>query len=320
MSDSHNRSHEIISEIKRIAIKLGKIPTQSEFKVNSKIPYSALELAFGTYSIAINASGLKPEKSKKNKKAASAIYDNFITRKVEDLTARAFEPKFPIFGPYPKIVAIGDIHAPWLCEITMMLIYEFIERVKPEFIVVMGDEYDFFAQSKFPKQILISPEDEVKTARAQLEKVFQSLKRVAPKTKIYNLLGNHNLRPVKRLIESAPELMPFFDFDSYFKFPESEFVNDPREPLIIGGIAFHHGFMKQYSHMVKFQKPTVCAHTHNGGLLYQKVQGKWLWELNAGYAGNPSKPCFNYTPVREPNWTRGVGYISEWGPHWLPFE
>lgn len=310
--------HALVQKLKELAVSLGRTPTRDELRKEIKNG-SNLITEFGGFSSLVQASGLE-QFSKGSKKRVNEAYNSFISRKVEELETRVFEPRFPIFGPYPRIVAIGDIHAPWMCETTMMLIYQFIEMVKPEYIVVMGDFYDFFSQSKFPKQIMITPQDEVNTARSMLEKVFQSLKRVAPQAKIYNILGNHDLRPSKRLIESAPELIPFFDFDSFFKFPESELFKSARDPLVISGIAFHHGFMKQYSHMVKFGMPTVCGHTHNGGLHYEKVHGKWLWELNAGFVGDPSKPCFNYTAVKELNWTRGVGYISEWGPHFIPFE
>jgi predicted MPP superfamily phosphohydrolase len=309
MSDN---KHGLLCKLKDMATQLGRTPQRDEFAATYGFQYKS---TFGGWAQFVQASGLDPARYKPKEKI-----DSILLKKVDDLTKKAFTPNFPIFGPYPKIVTIGDLHQPWTCPDSLSLIYALIEKIKPEYIVTLGDEYDFFAQSSFPKHIQISPEEEVSTAQKNLIQMFETLHKIAPKAKKYAIKGNHSIRPIKRLIQSAPELLPFFDLDQYFKFPHCETILDPREPLIISGIAFHHGFMGHGQHMRKFGMPTVTGHLHKGQVTVDKIHGKWLFEMDSGYVGRPETVAFNYTPVREGRWSRGMGLITEFGPQFIPFE
>jgi predicted phosphodiesterase len=296
-------------EILELAIDLanetGVVPKRDDFcKLVSK---HVINKIFGSFAEMIIAAGL----GKTTKDPAIFTMDRIRS------TGNIIEPRL---YNYPKILCIGDIHSPFQCDKSLQFIVELAAKIKPEYIVILGDEYDFFSMSKFPKQIIITPQEEVDKARKVLTKFCSDLHISAPKAKKYMLRGNHSIRPIKRLIEAAPELLPFFEFDKFFKFDNFETVLDTREVLEISGIAFTHGFMNHGAHMKKLMKPVVHGHTHRGGIIFEKFMGKWLWELDAGYLGDPSTVAFNYTPIKEARWTRGVGLITEYGPHFIPFE
>jgi len=316
---SKENLHTAISELKELRDQLGRLPTRREFVAVYGWKFENLA---GSWLQFVQMAGMDAKDIKQKQQKSNDFYIDLISKSVDEVkeTSKIFTPQFPLLGPYPRIIAIGDLHAPWICQDSLKKIYEIVEKVQPQFIVTMGDEYDFFSQSKFPKTIVITPNEEVTSAQKMLQEMFCELHKRAPKAKIYAIKGNHSIRPIKRLIEAAPELMPFFDFERFFDFPYCETIRDSREKLIISGITFHHGFMGHGQHMLKFETPTVVGHLHNGGVIMKKVNNKWLWELNAGYVGKPEEVCFNYTPVREQKWTRGVGYISEFGPHFIPFE
>lgn len=307
-----SKEHEVLVKLKDLASQLGRMPTRDEYAASYGFDYRS---AFGSYSVALRAAGADGrEMAKKHKEV------NPLLRSILDVKPIRLNSKYPILGKYPKIVCIGDIHAPWACKDSLDLIYKIIKEVQPDYVVTMGDEFDFFSMSRFPKQILFTPKEEVDAAEKQLKEIFEKIHASCPTAKKYAIRGNHSIRPIKTLIEAAPQLVPFFDLDRYFKFPHCETILDTREILEISGIAFIHGYMNHGSHMKKIGKPVVHGHLHRGQLTVTKHDGKWLFELDAGYVGNPSAVCFNYTSIKETRWTRGVGLITEFGPHFIPFE
>jgi len=65
-----------------------------------------------------------------------------------------------------KIFIIGDMHAPWTDIDCLHKIYSLISSTGPyDLIVQIGDLYDCFAQSKFPKSPHLTAHDELEEAR-----------------------------------------------------------------------------------------------------------------------------------------------------------
>lgn len=50
---------------------------------------------------------------------------------------------------------------------------------------------------------------------------------------------------------------------------------------------------------------------------FKRIGGKTLYELNAGYLGDPESKALSYTPTKITNWTLGWGYIDEDGPRFV---
>jgi hypothetical protein len=62
-----------------------------------------------------------------------------------------------------------------------------------------------------------------------------------------------------------------------------------------------------------------CAvgHSHVGGVAYRSIQGKVLFELNAGLLGDPEAKGLSYTPQKLTRWTLGWGFIDQLGPRFI---
>src|SRR5258708_209278 len=121
-----------------------------------------------------------------------------------------------------RLVAIGDAHAPYIDQKCLKWVYERVRAIKPNVIVQVGDGYDAASWSSFPREITTTPREELTHARAQLEEMWSTLRRLAPKARCIFLEGNHEGRVRKRLLEKAPELVPFADLTSWTKFPGVE--------------------------------------------------------------------------------------------------
>lgn len=225
-----------------------------------------------------------------------------------------------------RVYIAGDLHAPWTSTACLDFFFRDIERDLIEdkilkrkvqiAIVQIGDAYDFFSFSRFPgTRNLIKADDEIVRARVLVEEFWKRCKKVAPKAELYQLMGNHDIRPLKYCLENAPFLETFissglkelFKFDGITTVPENE-------ELMIDGNVYIHGHTNSGRHFEEYLSNVILGHTHNGCVhtkrFFRQLNEKFLFELNAGYMGMPEEKCFSYKR-RTFKWTRGYGKVSE---------
>lgn len=218
-----------------------------------------------------------------------------------------------------KVLAVGDLHFPWVNKRTLNAIYRAIEREQPDIVIQMGDLYDMFSSTRFAKTMrLYTPLKEVELAREMADEFWAEVKKRAPKAKRKQIKGNHDDRPYKRLIEKAPELEPFFSVREYFEFEGVETIHDSSAELEIDGILYIHGHYSGLGkHMQYFLKRVVCAHSHVGGSVFANLHSSTIWELNVGYAADKYAVPLRYSPSRTVRWTQGYGIIDDHGPRFI---
>jgi len=167
----------------------------------------------------------------------------------------------------------------------------------------------------------MTAEQEVLEGRFCAEEMWRMLKRHAPKAICYQLLGNHCVRPLKKMRDVFPEAMSIFEIKPLWKFDGVTTIYDPREELVIEDIVFIHGYRTQLgSHASFMGKSMVGGHSHRGGVVLLPRFGveNPIFELNAGYLAGPEDyEALKYTPQKWNNWTRGVGYIDDLGPRFI---
>jgi len=218
-----------------------------------------------------------------------------------------------------RIGVLGDIHAPWVHWRTMRRAVDTLRFLKPEVIVQVGDARDLYSFAKFPRSHnVITPLEELKQGTRALEEIFDMLRRACPRARIVMLLGNHDVRPHKRIIETAPEMESIVGLHEYFRFEGVETVFE--DEWFYGGICFMHGWRSKLGdHAMHNGISTVCGHSHRGGVHYFRRGKKTLWELNAGHLANPLTPNMSYAKQRTfATWTHGLGWIDDFGPRFIP--
>lgn len=216
------------------------------------------------------------------------------------------------------VVAIGDTHFPFANLNTIARIIKLLRDLKPDVVVQMGDLYDWYAASKYPRsQDVMKPGEEIERGRMRAEVMWRTVRDNAPKATCYQLMGNHDDRPLKRIRELTPALESLMmkSVGDLMAFPGVTTVGG-REELIIDGVAYEHGALQVGQHALENQRPTVVGHSHVGGVWHR---GK-LWELNAGWCGDIGAPCFNYvrTKIVAQKTTQGFGAVDEYGPRFIP--
>jgi len=325
MPDSASLKHRLVAEVKKLASELGKVPTREEFRSHSSIGERAYLKHFGGYSILLQAAGLK--KSLDNFNPNDAFRVEVVSREIpkHDLEVRQYD-----LNSSQKILILGDTHFPWVSVEGLSAVYQFIDNHKDISVVIqMGDLYDMFSWAKFPRShLLYNPEQEIQVGRKMAEEMWATIQSMLPNARCVQILGNHDIRPIKKCLEFAPELEPFIQFKHFFQFRNVELVEDAREPFKLGDISFMHGHLSGLgAHARKYLRSVVCGHTHRGGCVtipmgengaVGKDAPRTLFELNAGFLGDPTSRPMSYTPTKINEWTIGFGYIDEWGPRFIP--
>lgn len=213
-----------------------------------------------------------------------------------------------------KIIAVPDTHFPFHCKSSLKAILKAIKEEQPNVVVQLGDLYDFFSFSRFPKQPdVIKPHEEIEHAYSDALEFWTNVKREVPRATLYQLLGNHCVRPHKLALERCPDLYPLIirSWKDLFQFKGVHTILNPRDDLELDGIVFEHGFYTQPGkHLRNNMKSTVIGHTHRPWIHYEKIRKALLFELNCGHAADVTHSALSYTPKKFNPWVKGYGLIE----------
>lgn len=219
-----------------------------------------------------------------------------------------------------RFVVLGDTHFPFHSKWALDAAFEIIKREKPDYVIQVGDLYDLYSLSKFPRNVnVMTPKDEITLARGTAEEMWEYIQRISPKSQCIQLLGNHCERLQKRITEKLPEILGIVLYRQLFQFENVKTYLDTRDEVVIEKIAFMHGYRTKLGDHCKYNMMnTVCGHTHRGGVFFTQVNNRQIWELNAGYLADPLEAAMSYTRQKWVQWTLGVGIIDDYGPRFVP--
>jgi predicted MPP superfamily phosphohydrolase len=223
-----------------------------------------------------------------------------------------------------KVIAIGDFHAPFHHRAALSWVLATIEEEQPEVVVQMGDLYDLYGFSKYPRSHnIMTPNAEMDEARAHAEFLWSEVRRLSRGVSCYQLMGNHDDRAMKRIIERSPEHERFvYDgVKEFYSFEGVTTVDDSSEELEIDGVLYHHGHRSQIGqHAAWNRQCTVNGHLHRGGVVYSQEKAGTIWELNAGWLGDREAPVFSYHSQKKRHGTTlGLGLVDSNGPRFMPY-
>ena len=222
-------------------------------------------------------------------------------------------------------ILFGDTHFPYVHQEALKWAIGLVKKKQPKIVIQVGDLYDFYWASRYTKRwFQFSPEEEVRYGRVESEKMWREIQKIAPKAKCYQLLGNHDIRPILRALDRAPELLPFMNVETLFSFDGVKTILDHKQELhlkVCGWEAvFQHGhYSKLGDHMKYNEESTAVGHSHSGGTFFLKRKDRILWELNAGFLADTNAGPMNYRKQNKCKKTLGIGEIDTYGPRFIPY-
>lgn len=322
------QKHFLCTKLKEMTLELGRVPTKGEF--TAKYPRVDLNHLFYSFDGFLIAAGLQSfsevkEKQSKEKKSKKFTYPEIDDpEKIRTIILELNRRREIVFKDEgKKIFVIGDIHFPFVNFDALSAIYALIEKEKPDFVIQEGDLDDQYSNSKFPKSLNIyTPQAEDELARSMAEEMWKKIRHIVPNAKCFQLMGNHNARALKRVIEKFPEgehMVQYF-MRHRMTFEGVETIHDPTQELIINDIVFLHGHYSQLgAHRDYNTRNVVTGHSHRGGVNYRSYNGVIFWELNVGFIGDPESKALSYRHQKYHNWTLGCGIIDYLGPRFIAF-
>lgn len=219
------------------------------------------------------------------------------------------------------VIAIPDMHLPWVDWKKVDHIYDYIQDSKADVIIQLGDLFDQFSYSKFARtHDLMTPKEEIQEAKEGANNFWKTVHRLKPKAEKIQLMGNHDVRLLSRACERYPEIASFLSkmSDDLYKFPNVKTIPDARDGIIIEDVLYVHGFLTQLgSHMKHFGMNVVHGHTHRAGTIYINYMGKVLWEHDSGYVADKKAVPLSYGPSKHTNSVTGFSEIGPLGPRFI---
>ena len=142
-------------------------------------------------------------------------------------------------------------------------------------------------------------------------KFWKDIARISPRSKKYQLIGNHDVRVSKRISEKLPELAELFNVIDLYSFKGVKVLKSDRDYLEIDGVVYCHGWLsKSLDHAKHFNKPTVHGHRHRPCI---EVDGD-LWSMDCGFMADETSLPLQYTMSKLTKWRMAYGIVENKSP------
>ena len=219
------------------------------------------------------------------------------------------------------MLAVPDLHFPWANQKSLDRLYDVIAEKKPEVVVQLGDLLDQFSHAKFARSYdVIRPDEEVKEGRAAAEAFWKNVRKAAgSKVRMFQLLGNHDARIMKRVYDKYPELASLVDLSKLYRFPNVETMDSERSELQIDGVYYIHGWLTRLgAHCLYYDAPVIHGHTHRAGIFYLPRRNRLIYEMDCGFLGDEKARPLAYCPTLSTRWILSCGWKDDYGPSVIP--
>jgi predicted phosphodiesterase len=311
-------THELVSALKQLAFELGRVPNRDEFcRASAGRKYQVD--AVGGFIQLVQMAGLKPHRIPKEPRIDNSIFERDIEKHLAEYQPKPYTPP----GPYPTAAIISDIHWPFSCQRVIDAFYVYVEREQPEWVIINGDAWDMYSHSKYPRSHnVFTPREEERLASEANVTFWKEIKKRSPKSKLVQMMGNHDVRAMKRVLEVYPEAEDWIKekLEKLFTFEGVKTIHDPREELFLNDdtLVFHGYRSGLGAHRDYTLMNCLNGHTHVGGVVWRQLRGKLIFEGNSGIAGDPSAKGLTYVPQKIIHWTPGFLGLTRIAPMFIP--
>jgi predicted phosphodiesterase len=211
-----------------------------------------------------------------------------------------------------SVFCIPDTHFPYHDKRALDEIFKLIMKICPSHVVQLGDALDQYVFSKYPRRLGITPHHDILEGVQLMEDMWSEIRRLCPGSKFFQLMGNHDVRISKRIVEKLPELADFFSHKDFYKLKDVTVLESDRDYLEIDNVIYCHGWLsKSIDHARFFNKPTVHGHRHRPCIEYDHSA---LWSMDCGHVADHTQMPLNYTSSKMNKWTLACGLVEDRKP------
>ena len=217
-----------------------------------------------------------------------------------------------------KVLAVGDLHAPFMHPDAVDFLYALNKKEKPDEIVFLGDIADQHALSRFTRDPTgYSMGHEFEAAALQLAPLYD----VFPTARV--CWGNHDTRVYDRAAEIGIPGSAIASMHALIGCPRAwRWADEWR----IDGVTYEHGtnWSGRDAHVKAANAqmaPVVIGHIHaHAGINYVSNKRHLFWGFNVGCLIDSKQYAFHYAKRNPARAIIGVGIIDRGVPRFHPMH
>jgi hypothetical protein len=214
------------------------------------------------------------------------------------------------------IMAVGDLHAPFMHKDAVAFLRWTKDKFKPDEVVLLGDELDAHAMSDYDSDPDgFSAGHELEAGIEQLQPIYK----LFPRAKI--CVSNHTARPYRKAFKAGLPKAVLKEYKDILRAPNGWQWADKWE---VDNIIFEHGegVMGVNAAIKAAQgnmQSTVIGHVHSfAGIQYNANPKHLFFGMNVGCLIDPNAYAFAYGRVHKNKPIIGVGLINKGVPMFIP--
>lgn len=206
------------------------------------------------------------------------------------------------------ILVASDVHIPFQDDDAVDAFLEYVRVTQPKAVILNGDILDMFMLSRFTKGEGRNPLEEISQCRALLA----SLRKLCPDSDIFYVIGNHENRLEKYVLNKAPELASLVE-DVFTILKVEDFkIRGCASVTVNDKVVFKHGTLlgnksglSAIKEMENAYMSGCTGHTHRLCKYIARKSGKKFFWVETGCLCS-----LNPEYMINPNWQQGIARLD----------
>jgi predicted phosphodiesterase len=222
-----------------------------------------------------------------------------------------------------RVLFLSDTHFPHVNKESLKKTLKLVKKYKPTHVIQCGDLLDMYSFSRYEKDAnFTSPDSELQQGLEMARKMWADIRKIVPRAKCIQLIGNHEDRLNKTIARKAPELANLCkSIQDLYNFKGVQVLKSSKQHIEIDGVIYTHGhYTKLGDHAKFYRKSCVHGHSHRVGLYYEQTVDGLIWEMDCGYLADKDALPLQYTQSKFSKWVMAVGLIDQGQPQLITVE
>lgn len=222
-----------------------------------------------------------------------------------------------------KVLFLPDAHFPYVNKKALKKVYAIIKKERPTHVIQAGDLLDMYSFSRYEKDANhTTPQEEIELGLKMATEMWAKIRKIVPRAKCVQLIGNHEDRLSKTIAKKAPELQGYVKtIQDLYDFKGVKVLNSSKQHFELDNVIYTHGhYTKLGDHMKFYGKSVVHGHSHRIGICYEQLANGLIWEMDTGFLADKDALPLQYTQTQFSKWTLAVGIIEDGQPRLVTLE